>query len=164
MGWLLGFGEELGRWGGWYRVAARAEQAVRNRGLYQGAEADLKARLAPVSQGPEGAAMAAELTSFVREQSAGVKAGEKVPGSTQVLESCLGTLKALEKDQSKSGFTALVLGLGALVGKVSKEVVRQCLARTPIKAVRRWCADNVGQSLQSKRASVYPLAGVTDLG
>jgi hypothetical protein len=164
MGWLPGFEEELGLWAGWYRVAARTEQAVRNLGLYRGAEADLKARLQPVARGPGGAAMAAELTSFVREQSAGLKAGERVPGSTQVLESCLGTLKALQKEQSRSGFTGLVLGLGALLGRVSKEVVRQALASTPVKAVRRWCAENVGQSLQSKRASVYPLAGVTDLG
>ena len=164
MGWLLGFEEEFGVWGNWYRVAARTEQAVRNLGLYKGAAADLKARLAPLSKGPGGEAMAAELTSYVREQSEALAEGEKVPGSTQVLESCLGTLKALEKDQSKSGFTGLVLGVGALLGKLTKEVARQCLARTPIKAVRRWCAENVGQSLQSKRASVYPLAGVTDLG
>lgn len=164
MGWLLGFGEELRRWGGWYRVVARTEQAVRNLGLYQGAAADLRTRLAPVSKGPGGEALAAEMVAFVREQSEGLKAGERVPGSTQVLESCLGTLKALEKDQSKSGFTGLVLGLGALLGKLTKEVARQALARTPLKAVRRWCTENIGQSLQSKRASVYRLADVTDLG
>jgi hypothetical protein len=163
MGWLLGFEEEFGLWGCWYKVAARTEQAVRNLGLYRGAEADLKARLGPLSKDRRSEAMAAELTSFVREQSAALKSDERVPGSTQVLESCLGTLKALEKDQSKSGFTGLVLGLGALLGRVTKEVVRSCLARTPLKAVRRWCAENIGRSLQSKRASVYPLAGVTDL-
>jgi hypothetical protein len=164
MGWLLGKASQFDLWGGWYRLAARTEQAVRNLGLYRGAEADLKARLAPVARGASGAALAAELTSFVREQSAGLKPGERIPGSTQVLESCLGTLKALEKEQSRSGFTGLVLSLGALLGRLSKEVVRQALTSTPIKAVRRWCAENVGQSLQSKRASVCRLAGVTDLG
>jgi hypothetical protein len=164
MGWLRGFSEEFDQWGCWYRVAARTEQAVRNLGLYKGAEADLKARLQPVAQRTTSKAMAAELTSYVREQSAGLKAGERVPGSTQVLESCLGTLKALEKEQSRSGFTGLVLGLGALLGRVTKDVVRQCLASTPLKAVRRWCVHNVGRSLQSKRARVCRLAGVTDLG
>jgi hypothetical protein len=164
MGWLLGFGEELELWRGWYRVAARTEQAVRNLGLYKGAEADLRARLAPVSKEQTSKAMAAEMVAFVREQSAGLAEGERVPGSTQVLESCLGTLKALEKEQSRSGFTGLVLGLGALLGRITKGVVRQALAHTPIKAVRRWCEQNIGQSLQSKRSQVYPLAGVTDLG
>lgn len=164
LGWLLDYGPELEVWRGWYRVAARAEQGVRNRGLYRGAEVDLRQRLAPVAEDGAGKQMAAELVAFVAEQSKGVQAGEWLPGSTQVLESCLGTLKVLEKDQSRSGFTSLVLGLGALLGQVTKEVVRQALASTPIKAVRRWCAENIPQSLQSKRAHVYRLANVTDLG
>jgi hypothetical protein len=164
MGWLLDFADELQLWRGWYRVAARTEQAVRNLGLYKGADLDLKARLAAVSQEATSKAMAAEMVAFVRDQSKGLKQAERVPGSTQVLESCLGTMKELQKEQSRSGFTGLVLGLGALLGRVTKEVVAQVLARTPIKAVRRWCEQNIGQSLQSKRASVYRLAGVTDLG
>jgi hypothetical protein len=164
LGWLLDYGPELEAWRGWYQVAARAEQGVRNRGLYRGAEVDLRRRLEPVAQAGPGKQMAAELVAFVAEQSKGLQPGEWLPGSTQVLESCFGTLKVLEKDHSRSGFTSLVLGLGALLGRVTKEVVRQALASTPIKAVRRWCAENIPQSLQSKRAQVYRLANVTDLG
>jgi hypothetical protein len=164
LGWLLGFAGELVAWRGWYQVAARAEQAVRNRGLYRGAELDVRKRLEPVATDAPGKQLAAEMVAFVADQSKGIKPGERLPGSTEVLESCFGTLKALEKDQSRSGFTGLVLGLGALLGRVTKEGVRQALASTPIKAVRRWCAKNVGQSLQSKRAQVYPLANVIDLG
>ena len=148
-------------------MAARTEQAVRDCGLHRGVEADLRQRLAPVGQEATSREMASGMVAFVAEQSQGLKAGERVPGSTQVLESCLGSLKRLEKEQSRSGFTGLVLGLGALVGKVTKEVAGRCLASTPIKAVRRWCEDNIGESLQSKRGRVYRLArlaGATDLG
>ncbi len=164
LGWLPGFAGELVAWRGWYQVAARAEQAVRNRGLYRGVEVDVRQRVEPVATDPGGKQMASELVAFVAEQSKDIKVGERVPGSTEVLESCFGTLKALEKDQSRSGFTGLVLGLGALVGKVTKGVVYQALASTPIKAVRRWYQDNIGESLQSKRAHVYRLADVIDLG
>jgi hypothetical protein len=37
----------------------------------------------------------------------------------------------------------------------------------PLKAVRRWCEENIGESLQSKRGQVYRsahLAGVTEVG
>jgi hypothetical protein len=166
-GWLLGYGCELQEWQRCYLVAARAEQAVRNLGLYRGVRQDLEKRLKLVSSEGPSKQMAAEMVAFVAEQSKELKEGERVPGSTQVLESCLGTLKVLEKDQSRSGFTGLVLGLGALLGKVTKEVVRQCLASTPIKAVRRWCDQNIGESLQRKRGQVYRLARLacaTDLG
>lgn len=167
MGWVRGFTAELALWRQWYQVAARTEQVVRNRGLYPGVEVEVRQRLQGVSTEAKSKDMAAELVAFVADQSKGLKQGERVPGSTQVLESCFGTLKALEKDHSRSGFTGLVLGLAALVGKVTKEVVREALASTPIKAVRRWCKQNIGQSLQSKRGEVYRLArlaGVTDLG
>jgi hypothetical protein len=167
LGWLLGFAEELKLWRQYYQVAAQTEQVVRNGGLYRGVAVEVRRRLAKVTSEPSSKDMAAVMVTFVSEQSKGLKEGERVPGSTQVLESCFGTLKTLEKDHSRSGFTGLVLGLAALVGKVTKEVVRQALTSTPIKAVRRWCAENIGETLQSKRGQVYRLArlaGVTDLG
>jgi hypothetical protein len=167
LGWLLAFREDLRLWQQYYQVAAQTEQVVRNRGLYRGVEEEVRGRLAKVATEPSSKEMAAVLVTFVREQSKELKEGERVPGSTQVLESCFGTLKTLEKDHSRSGFTGLVLGLAALVGKVTKDVVRQALASTPLKAVRSWCEQNIGSSLQSKRGQAYRLArlaGVTDLG
>jgi hypothetical protein len=163
MGWLQSFDAELEIWQRWYRVAARTEQVVRNRGLFNGVEDELRQRLKTLSAEETCKDMAAEMVAFVADQSKSLKPGERLPGSTQVLESCFGTLKALEKDHSRSGFTGLVLGLGALVGNVTKEVVRQALASTPIKAVRGWCERNIGQSLQSKRAKIYRLARETEL-
>lgn len=93
------------------------------------------------------------------EQSARRSIGEGVPGSTEVLESCFGTLKALERGQSKGGFTGLVLGLGALVGKVTREGVAAALRSTPVKAVRNWCKENIGTGTQSKRQRAFRLAG-----
>jgi hypothetical protein len=158
MGWLLDFSPELALWRQWYQVAARTEEVVRVGGLYLGVQEQLRHRLASVAKEATSKDMASELVAFVAEQSQELRPGERIPGSTQVLESCFGTLKALEKEQSRSGFTGLVLGLGALVGKVTKEVVRQALASTPIKAVRRWCDENIGASLQRKRGQVYRLA------
>ena len=77
-----------------------------------------------------------------------------------VIEGCI--LKALEKDQSKGGFTGLVLGLGALLGKVTREGVAAALRSTPVKAVRNWCKRNIGASMQSKRQQAFRLAGVTN--
>jgi len=164
MGWLPGFTDELEVWKRWYQVAARTEQMVRNRGLFKGVEVELRHRLRTLSAEPTSQDLAAEMVAFVAEQSKNLKPGERMPGSTQVLESCFGTLKALEKDQSRSGFTGLVLGLGALVGKITKELVRQALESTPIKVVRKWCEKNIGKSVQSKRGQIYRLASAIDLG
>lgn len=159
MGWLLGFGADLRLWQSWYLVAARTEEVIRNRGLYRGVEQNLDVRLSGLVKDETSRQMAGELRAFVAEQSARLSVEERVPGSTEVLESCFGTLKALERDQSKGGFTGLVLGLGALVGKVTKQTVAAALRSTPVKAVRNWCQQNVGTSMQSKRQQAFRLAG-----
>ena len=51
-----------------------------------------------------------------------------MPGTTEVLESCFGKLKGLEDGQSKSGFTGLVLSLGAIVSKRSIETIGEALS------------------------------------
>lgn len=84
------------------------------------------------------------------EQSARRSIGEGVPGSTEVLESCFGTLKALERGQSKGGFTGLVLGLGALVGKVTREGVAAALRSTEVKELIK------GLREQSERLGEVP--------
>jgi hypothetical protein len=44
-------------------------------------------------------------------------------GSSEVIESLFGKLKSLEQDQSKEGFTSLILGDAACVGKADADIV-----------------------------------------
>ena len=48
---------------------------------------------------------------FVKLQSKRAKPRERIPGSTEVLESSFGKWKELEKQQSHGGFTGFMLGL-----------------------------------------------------
>jgi hypothetical protein len=70
-----------------------------------------------VSDDPCGTAieLGTELIRFVTVESSKVRIYERLPGTTDVLESSFGKLKASEDGQSKSGFTGLVLSLGAIV-------------------------------------------------
>jgi hypothetical protein len=164
MGWLSGFAGDLKKWEGWYAVTAKAEEVIREQGIHTDtAEALRQALGARGKQDDTGRQMRLEMLEYAWEQGKGLKPGERAPGSTEVLESCFGTLKALEKEQCRSGFTGLVLGLGALVGKVTANVVASALESTPVKAVRRWCQENIGVSLQRKRCLASRLAGATAL-
>jgi hypothetical protein len=101
----------------------------------------------------------------VRAESAKAEVSERLPGSTEVLESCFGKLKALEQDQSKSGFTGLVLSLGAMVSKRSVETIREGLEMCRVRDVWAWCKEKLGQSVQSKRKHAYGQpAGATKPG
>lgn len=163
LGWLSGFAEDLKRWGDWYAVTAKAEEVIREQGMYAATAETLRQAFSTKGNDKTSREMRLEMLSYACEQTKDLRAGERVPGSTEVLESCFGTLKALEKEQCRSGFTGLVLGLGALVGKVTAKVVAQALEATPVKTVRRWCQENIGRSLQAKRSQAARLAGATAL-
>ena len=109
--------------------------------------------------------MREQLIGFVTDESAKVRQGERLPGTTEVVESCFGKLKALEDGQSKSGFTGLVLSLGAMVSTWTAETISEALERCRVKDVLDWCGRMLGQSVQSQRKQAYsPLAGATKPG
>jgi len=64
-------------------------------------------------------------------------------------------LKALEDGQSKSGFTGLVLSLGAMVSTRTAETIHEALERCRVRDVLKWCAEKLGVSVQSQRRQAY---------
>ena len=55
--------------------------------------------------------------------------GTRFVASTEVLESCFGKLKRLERDQSRDGITGLALALGVIVGTSSDADLKEALDR-----------------------------------
>jgi hypothetical protein len=161
LGWLEGYRAALGEWSAYQGVIDGTLDFVRRRGLYAGAEIDLAAAV-PERSGPAGE-LRAELIDFVREEGLKARPWERLPGTTEVLESCFGKLKALEDGQSKSGFTGLVLSRGAMVSDWTAESIGAALERCRVRDVLAWCRATLGRSVQSQRQQAYGrLAGATE--
>jgi hypothetical protein len=99
-----------------------------------------------------------QLMAFVTDESSKVRQGERLPGTTEVLESCFGKLKAMEDGQSKSGFTGLVLSLEAMVSKWTAQNLAEALEQYRVRDVLHWCQTMLGQSVQSQRRQAYSMA------
>ena len=158
LAWLREYRPALAEWSQLMTVANVAEDFVRRQGLYAGAADDLAMRrpfqLTSIAAGE----MWSELLDHVEQQAAQARPGERLPGSTEALESCFGKLKQLEKDQNRSGFTGLLLGIGAVVSQTTTEVVKMALEKCPIKVVWGWCKQRLGATVQAKRRAVYASA------
>jgi len=111
---------------------------------------------------PGGRRLAAELLRFVRSQERLARPGERLPGSTEVLESCFGKFKRLEGQQSRGGFTRLLLGFGALLADVTTATVRQAMQTSRTAGVRARAARTLGTTLFARRKSAF--AGATEDG
>jgi len=72
-------------------------------------------------------------------------------GSTEVLESLIGKYKRLQSSHSKGGMTAMLLSIGAIVGKLGAETIQQALETISTDDVTSWCKDTLGTTLQAQR-------------
>jgi hypothetical protein len=154
-GWLRDYEEPVRVWSQMQLVIDMVNDFVRRNGHYQGSAAELRRQLKPLTLTAPAQSLRTKLVAFVRHESRKAKEGERLPGTTEVLESAFGKLKEIEGCQSKGGFTGLVLALPALLGTITADTVRESLEFAKTADVIQWIRDNIGQSHQSKRCLAY---------
>lgn len=135
---------------------ARERVVCRHSGLSMDSESELREHLSQVPPELYDETVATELGTFVRESSVAAGPGECLVGSTEVLESLFGKWKTLERQESQSGITGLILSLGALLGTWPVSRIQAALEATPVKHVVRWCQVNLPASVQSQRRITLP--------
>jgi hypothetical protein len=150
-GWLRGYRESIEKWSRWEATVRASVSYVRTRGLSVDSESGLRKHLSEVPSELYDETLATALGTFVRESSAAAGPGKCLVGSTEVLESLFGKWKTLERQESQSGITGLILSLGALLGAWPRSRIQTALEATPVKHVVSWCQDNLPSSVQSQR-------------
>lgn len=154
LGWITDFRQPLLEWNELLTLVTLTENFVRQRGLYQAAPAELELCL-PLVHTPRAQKVRTELMIFVTQEAAKTRPNERLVGSSEVIESVLGKLKYLERDQAKSGFTGLVLGVCAGVSSLSQAVIQKALETVSTQKVLDWCKENLGPSVQAKRRQAF---------
>lgn len=163
LGWLTDYRDALAEWRPALDTIAVTLTAVRKEGYHPRADDDLRALLAPATT-PDSAAstpptmnarLAAALIDFVATQSAAAGQNERLLGSSECIESLIGTGKRLERQQSQSGFTKLILGLAAAVVEPTQDDLQHALERIKTCDVQSWCQNHLGLSVQSQRRTAF---------
>jgi hypothetical protein len=143
-GWLRDYGEALAGWGEQPRLVQTTIERVRRHGVDAHTLGALEESWGELSPRPGTVMTAGYLRAYARKDGGRAAAGETLVGSTEVLESSFGKLKRLEGDASGSGFTGLVLALGALTGTASEAEVRQAMEEVPQKEAAGWLKRTLG--------------------
>jgi len=155
VGWVRQYRQEVEQWQQFLEVSRIVEQFVKTHGVTLGGTPLLQERLAATGTLPRTQQLRTELLQFVREESTKAKVGERLVGSSEVIESIFGKWKRLEGEQARSGLTGLVLALGALVSHTTPEVVKEALESVPTKAVLAWCREKLGKTVQATRRRLF---------
>jgi hypothetical protein len=155
LGWLRQFRERLTDWSEMEQTIDVVLQFVRTQGLYRGAAKELRKRLRKLRVGVSAGRLRDDLVGFIVKQTKPLKPGERIPGTSEVIESAFGKFKNLERDQAKGGFTGLLLALAACVAERTQEVVHEALEKTKTKEVLQWFKTRLGETVGSKRRIAY---------
>lgn len=155
LGWLNEFADAVAEWSEWQQVVNITVEHIDRQGVYRGVGKALRDELPRAFVHSSSAELANDLVQFVATQARQAKEGERFPGSTEVLESCFGKMKQLEKQQARGGFTSLVVSFGALLAERTIEVVREALEQSRTKDVYEWCKEHLGTTLFGKRKIAF---------
>ena len=160
MGWIRAYQQPLESWSQMLEVTAASLTYVREHGYHKDARRELQAELLDFTKRVDTPAfrVAEGLLTFVEEQSSPIPAGQRLLGSSEVLESLIGKAKQLEGQQSKSGFTKMVLGLAASVCEITEQNVREALATVKVRDVTTWIRQHLGISVQGQRYHAFATA------
>jgi hypothetical protein len=156
LGWLRPFAADIARWMACQRVVSTGVTFINEQGLSRGA-ADRFGELVADSSSSHAAScdVAARLTTFLREAELLLAEGERLPLSTEILESSFALYKQLERQHSKSGFTSLIATFASLLRPATPAAIRSALERVKVKDVREWLQKNLAKTLTAKRLTTY---------
>ena len=155
LGWLRSFADDLAVWRECQLVINEGIKFVNKQGLFRGAAGQLRAAVGPDLVHETSRQLADRLIDLVGAAERDLKPEERLPMSTEILESSFGLFKQLERQHSKGGFTSLLVGFGALLKKTTKETVQQALSAVSVNDVTQWVKKNLGETLTSKRTVTY---------
>ncbi|MBI3986843.1 MAG: hypothetical protein HY343_07990 [Lentisphaerae bacterium] len=162
LGWLSDFTDAVSEWSEWQQVMNVAVEYVDRQGISRAAARGLCGQLPRPFAHASTDALAKELVCFVAAQGKQTRRGERFPGSTEVLESCFGKMKVLEKQQSRGGFTSLVVSFGAILANTTSQAIQAALQHSDTKAVYQWCKEHLGTTLFGKRKLAFAESATKD--
>jgi hypothetical protein len=155
--WVMAFAAELAAWQEQHALVQATLRNVRVEGWHARsvAELELDWQELQLSMHPTTTALRQRLLGAARRASAGLRPGERLLGSTEVLESAFAVLKRLARDQVESGLTGLTLALGAVLGEHTANTVAADLQAVPQKKAEGWARRWLGKTVQWLRRQFF---------
>jgi hypothetical protein len=155
LGWVRTFQHEIPRWNACQAVVSASITFINEQGVFRGAAEELREELKPLQTCEQSRATADKLIEYVCQSERKLAEDQRLPLSTEILESSFGLYKQLERQHSKGGFTSLLAAFGALLKPATPESIRRDLARVSVKQMRTWVNQNLKTTLASKRKTAY---------
>ena len=154
LGWLREFAEHLAAWHECQQVVNLGLKQINEQGLFRGTAERFRSNVGDLKYGLS-RQLADQLIEFLHDAESQLEQDERLPLSTEILESSFALYKQLERQHSQGGFTSLLASFATLLRKPTPELIRHAFASVSTKEVRQWVRNNLGTTLNAKRLATY---------
>ena len=160
-GWVYGLRESIREFHELCELISLTNHVIRCHGIHTETEERLSQLLKAIPRSDRAKKFCENILAFVSLQSAKAKPGERLLGSTEIIESVIGCEKYHAGQQSKSGFTQSILIIGALTGSIDEELVAEAMLETRYEDIQIWSNSALGTTVQKARKNFYATGSVS---
>lgn len=153
--WLRQFDSSIKQWYECQRLISQALTFFNQNGVFRGACRAFQRKVAGQLRHPISRQLLADTVQFVCQIENKLQPGQRMPTSTEILESTFALYKQLERQHAKGGFTSLLPAFGTLLKPTTTAEVTQSFARVKIANVNMWITTNLPVTLASLRQTAY---------
>lgn len=155
LGWLRPFECWINQWQECQQVISAALTFFNKNGVFRGSAKKFRRKIAGKLQSALSRQLLKEAIQFIRSIEKKLASGQRMPISTEILESTFALYKQLEQQHSKGGFTSLLPAFATLLKPTTREEVIASFGRVKVADVKRWLKDNLSVTLASRRQTAY---------
>ncbi len=155
LNWLSDFDAELQAWCEYQEVVSCGVTFASENGIFCGAAQRFRELTTAYTQHASSRELIDRTCAFMQQFEDQLQPRERLPLSTEIVESCFGKYKQLEGQHSKGGFTQLLVAFGALLKPTTPATIVADFARVKVKDVNNWCKEKLATTMTSKRQSAY---------
>jgi len=155
LGWLQRFAASIPQWQACQEVISAGLTFINQQGLFRDAAKHFRKLVAGLVHGPLSRQLVRETVKFLREHEPLLRPDERLPMSTEILESSFSLYKQLEKQHSQSGFTSLLLTFPTLLRPTTPKEVTASFGRVKVAQVKAWVEKHLPNTLASQRQLVF---------
>ena len=154
-GWLREFATCLPDWMACQAVMGRALTFIGQAGIYRGAAREFARRAKGLATGGASRELVERTRWFLKSQEKGLRKHERLPLSTEVLESAFASYKQMICQHAKEGISTLLLALPTLIRETTPSEVTRCLEQVQVADVLAWGQINLPDRYQVRRAKMF---------
>jgi hypothetical protein len=155
LGWLRDYASQIKEWQACQNVISTGLTFISQQGIFPGVAAQFEKRVAGQADGAMSRKLVSKAVAFLQEHEVKLRPGERLPMSTDILESSFALYKQLERQHSKSGFTSLLLTFPILLRKTTPKEVKASFRRVKVADVKAWTMKHLPKTLTAKRQLAF---------